>query len=156
VCAVVVFRKKSGAPSPSSGFNMLQTKSKTRDQGLRSNVKDLATADFGQIGRWVFLAFVPSSLMLGVTTFMTTDIAAVPLLWVIPLALYLLSFILVFAGRQIVPHRWMVRSLPLAALALLLCLLIGAKTPIWAVMAVQLAAFFIAAMACHGELARLR
>src|SRR4029450_8698326 len=40
--------------------------------------------------KWVALAFVPSSLMLGVTTHITADIAAVPLLWVIPLALYLL------------------------------------------------------------------
>jgi hypothetical protein len=47
--------------------------------------------------RWVALAFVPSSLMLGVTTYATTDVAPIPLLWVIPLALYLLSFILVFA-----------------------------------------------------------
>ncbi len=46
---------------------------------------------------WIALAFVPSSLMLGVTTYFTTDIAAIPLLWVAPLAIYLLSFILVFA-----------------------------------------------------------
>jgi hypothetical protein len=47
--------------------------------------------------RWVALSAVPSSLMLGVTTYMTTDIAAIPLLWVLPLALYLLTFIIVFA-----------------------------------------------------------
>jgi spermidine synthase len=47
--------------------------------------------------RWVLLAFVPSSVMLGCTTHMTTDIAAVPLLWILPLALYLASFILVFS-----------------------------------------------------------
>src|SRR5579883_813963 len=47
--------------------------------------------------RWVALAFVPSSLMLGATTYITTDIAAIPLLWVTPLALYLLSFIIVFS-----------------------------------------------------------
>jgi hypothetical protein len=46
---------------------------------------------------WVALAFVPSSLMLGVTTYMTLDVAAIPLLWVLPLALYLLSFVIVFA-----------------------------------------------------------
>src|SRR4051812_31700007 len=46
--------------------------------------------------RWILLAFVPSSYLLGVTTYITTDIAAVPLLWVIPLALYLLTFIIVF------------------------------------------------------------
>ncbi|HZV05616.1 MAG TPA: hypothetical protein VE999_11085 [Gemmataceae bacterium] len=47
--------------------------------------------------RWVVLAFVPSSLMLGATTYITTDIAAIPLLWVTPLALYLLTFIIVFS-----------------------------------------------------------
>jgi hypothetical protein len=46
--------------------------------------------------RWILLAFVPSSLMLGVTTYVTTDIASVPLLWIIGLTLYLLTFILVF------------------------------------------------------------
>ncbi len=46
---------------------------------------------------WIALAFVPSSLMLAVTTYLTTDIASMPLLWVLPLGLYLLSFILVFA-----------------------------------------------------------
>ena len=50
--------------------------------------------------RWVLLAAVPSSLMLGVTTYISTDISAIPLFWVIPLSLYLLSFIFVFcAGR---------------------------------------------------------
>jgi hypothetical protein len=49
--------------------------------------------------RWVALAFVPSSLLLSVTTFLSTDIAATPLLWVIPLSLYLLTFVIVFARR---------------------------------------------------------
>jgi len=47
--------------------------------------------------RWVLLAAIPSSLMLGATTYITTDIAPIPLLWVLPLGLYLLSFIIVFA-----------------------------------------------------------
>ena len=47
--------------------------------------------------RWILLAAIPCSLMLGATTYMTTDIAAIPFLWVLPLAIYLLSFILVFA-----------------------------------------------------------
>lgn len=56
--------------------------------------------------RWLALSFVPSSLMLGVTTFVSTDIASVPLLWVIPLALYLLTFILVFSHWPTAPYRW--------------------------------------------------
>jgi hypothetical protein len=50
--------------------------------------------------RWLLLAFVPSSLMLSVTTYLTTDIAAIPLLWVVPLALYLLTFVLAFGRRH--------------------------------------------------------
>ncbi|WP_109806549.1 hypothetical protein [Sphingosinithalassobacter portus] len=49
---------------------------------------------------WIALAFVPSGLMLATTTFLTTDIVAVPLLWVLPLGLYLLSFVVAFATRR--------------------------------------------------------
>src|SRR6195256_4766202 len=54
---------------------------------------------------WIALAFVPSSLLLGATTYITTDLAAVPLLWVLPLATYLLSFILVFGRWPRALHR---------------------------------------------------
>ena len=62
--------------------------------------------------RWLALAFVPSSLMLGVTTYITLDIAAIPMLWVIPLGLYLLSFIIVFTR-----HPVLLRLIDVAALA---------------------------------------
>ena len=54
---------------------------------------------------WVALAFAPSSLLLGATTYVTTDIAALPLLWVLPLAIYLLSFILAFGRWPAALHR---------------------------------------------------
>ena len=53
-----------------------------------------------EIGRWVALAAVPSGLMLSTTTHLTTDIVAMPLLWVVPLGLYLLSFVIAFASRR--------------------------------------------------------
>jgi hypothetical protein len=104
--------------------------------------------------RWMALAFVPSSLLLGVTTFLTTDVAPVALLWVIPLALYLLSFVLVFARRPLVPHTWTVRALPLTVTTLVLVLAAGLVQPFW--IPVHLATFFLIALVCHGELARLR
>src|SRR5215207_1912627 len=61
--------------------------------------------------RWIALAFVPSSLMLGMTAFITTDITPVPLLWVLPLSLYLFSFVVVFSRSQRLPdllHRAMI------------------------------------------------
>jgi hypothetical protein len=104
---------------------------------------------------WMALAFIPSSLMLGVTMYLTTDIAAIPLLWVIPLALYLLTFILTFARRPIIPHSWMVRALPMAVVLLALAMSVSSVTqPIF--IPLHLVTFFLAAMACHGELVRLR
>src|SRR6266566_173717 len=55
---------------------------------------------------WIALAFVPSSLLLGVTSYITTDVASAPLLWVIPLALYLLSFVVAFARRPPIRASW--------------------------------------------------
>jgi hypothetical protein len=105
---------------------------------------------------WVILAFVPSSLMLSVTTYLTADIAAIPLLWVIPLALYLLSFVLVFARKPLVRQAWLVRILALGVLILALAMLAEATEPIWLLMPLHLGVFFVVALVCHGELARRR
>jgi hypothetical protein len=106
--------------------------------------------------RWVALAFVPSSLMLGVTTFITLDVAAIPLLWVIPLALYLLSFILVFAKWP----RWLHNALVIALPPLLLLLvfqMLSAVTPrIGVLIFFHLLVLFVVALVCHGELALSR
>jgi hypothetical protein len=104
--------------------------------------------------RWVGLAFVPSSLLLGVTTALTTDLAPVPLLWVVPLALYLTTFMLVFARRQVVPPALMVRLLPALVMALAPVIAAGLVQPFW--IPLHLLTFFVAAMVCHGALARLR
>jgi spermidine synthase len=88
---------------------------------------------------------------------MTTDIAAVPLLWVAPLALYLLSFVLAFSPRRrVLTHRLALRLLAPAILAATLLTMARAAQPLALVLGVHLLAFFVAATACHGELARLR
>jgi hypothetical protein len=106
-------------------------------------------------GIWILLAFIPSSLMLGVTTYVTTDIAPVPLFWVMPLVLYLLSFILVFAKRPVSPTRFS-RALPFAVSLVLLVTVSGLKRPGWLLVLVHLGTFFVAAVVCHGALARMR
>jgi tetratricopeptide (TPR) repeat protein len=104
---------------------------------------------------WLALSLVPSSLLLGVTTYISTDIAAIPLLWVIPLALYLLTFVLVFARRTILPLRWMLRVEPYLIVAAAGALAWHANLPIQllAIGSLQLLAFFVIAMVCHGQLA---
>ncbi|HEX7315800.1 MAG TPA: fused MFS/spermidine synthase [Pyrinomonadaceae bacterium] len=103
--------------------------------------------------RWVLLAFVPSSLVLGVTTHVTTDIVAVPLLWVIPLALYLLSFVIVFARGRTVPRGFTARAVPAAAVLVAMVYLSGASRPAWFLILFHLAFLFAAALVCHGQLA---
>lgn len=109
--------------------------------------------DAGRRARWALLSFVPSSMMLSVTTYLSTDIAAIPLLWVIPLGLYLLTFIMVFARRRLVPHRLMVEILPIVMLPLVMVLAARANEPIALVISTHLLVFFVAATVCHGELA---
>ncbi len=103
--------------------------------------------------RWVLLSFVPSSLMLGVTVYLSTDISPIPLLWVMPLALYLLTFILAFARKPLLPLRLMVKWMPLLALVLILLILAQWPLPAWALVLLHLFFFFVAASVCHGQLA---
>ncbi|MGR8933961.1 MAG: fused MFS/spermidine synthase [Gammaproteobacteria bacterium] len=106
---------------------------------------------------WLALAFVPSSLLLGLTNFISTDIAAVPLLWIIPLTLYLLTFILAFSHWGAAIHPWMLRLQPLVLLPLIAFSFINpAVLPYWINLALHSLAFFLAAMVCHGELAKAR
>jgi hypothetical protein len=102
--------------------------------------------------RWIALAFIPSSLVIAVTTYLTTDIAAVPMLWVLPLALYLLTFVLVFGSRGVVSFGPPVRLFSLVCLPV--AVLIGLETNLPAVIQVpaHLLTFFLAAMVCHTEL----
>ncbi len=105
--------------------------------------------------RWLLLAAVPSSLLLAVTTRVSTDIAAVPLLWVLPLALYLLSFVATFSRRPWIPPGIAERWLPLVLLELVAAALSGAG-PVWVTLPLNYALLFVAGLLCHGELARLR
>ena len=94
--------------------------------------------------------------MLSVTTYLSTDIAAIPLLWIAPLSIYLLTFALVFGRRRLVPHRVWVELLPVALLPLVLVLVARANEPLALVIPTHLVVFFVAAMVCHGELAQDR
>jgi hypothetical protein len=104
--------------------------------------------------RWLMLALVPSSLLLAVTTHITTDLAAVPLLWVVPLALYLLTFVVAFARRPWLRHAWMIRAQPFVLIPLVL--LFAWNLPFWLGLPLHLFGLFVSALVCHGELARLR
>jgi len=106
--------------------------------------------------RWIFLAAVPSGLLIAVTAHISTDVAAAPLLWVLPLSLYLLTWVLVFQSRPLLPHRWMLMAQPLAIAGVVMLLAIGGEQNLLLTLGGHLLCFFVIAMACHGELARSR
>ncbi len=106
--------------------------------------------------RWLLWSFAPSSLLLGATTYITTDVASVPLFWIVPLSLYLLSFVLAFARPGWAVHPFMVR-----AQALLLCVtgvnyFAEAIVHPWLVVGLHLLTFLVTAVVCHGRLAEDR
>jgi hypothetical protein len=112
--------------------------------------------------RWIGLAAVPSSLMLGITTHITTDLSPIPLIWLVPLTLYLLSFILVFSRWPVVwtdkPHTAIVYAHPVA-MALMVYFDIWASPrheELGLLVFFLVLGFFWTAMLCHGELARDR
>jgi SAM-dependent methyltransferase len=104
---------------------------------------------------WVLLAAAPSSLMLGVTTYITTDVASAPFLWVIPLALYLLTFILAFAARPAISNQTAL-VLQAAALAACAAILPFPGTNLAVNLVVHLGAFFLTALICHQALVARR
>jgi len=106
--------------------------------------------------RWIFLAAVPSGLLIAVTAHISTDVAAAPLLWVLPLSLYLLTWVLVFQSRPLLPHRLMLMLQPFAIAGVMLLLVVGGEQNLLATLGGHLVCFFVIAMACHGELARTR
>jgi hypothetical protein len=105
---------------------------------------------------WCALAAVPSGLLLAVTAHISTDVAAVPLLWVLPLALYLLTFVIVFQRRPLIPHWLAVALQPFFIIALVAVIVFDPIKNIFGIVGLHCAAFFVNALVCHGELARRR
>ena len=104
---------------------------------------------------WLAYAAVPSSLMLGVTSYLTTDVASAPFIWVLPLALYLATFIVAFQARPAIPADV---TLTLQALAVAACVtVLPFMTNSFVLqLPIHLAAFFFTALMCHQALVARR
>lgn len=139
-CALVVWRRAPGreqaAPAPEAMQATAAARRPTRWQAVR----------------WVFIAAVPASLMLGATTFITTDVASAPLLWVVPLSLYLVSFMVTFGRRVHVPPRPAGLLAAAATVALLLVELKLLDASELQRVGIHLAALLFAAVLCHSLL----
>lgn len=103
---------------------------------------------------WIAAAAIPSSLILGVTLHISTDVASAPMLWVVPLALYLVTFIVAFARNGAALEKWSL-AFHVPALALLLASYYAAGNWVFALAGV-LIGYFFSALICHQALARSR
>lgn len=138
-CGVLLLRSPNALPSAS-------------EQGAAVE----APPTWGDAATWVGLAAVPAGLLIAVTAHISTDVAASPLLWVIPLALYLATFVIVFQTRPLLPHRWTIAVEPAFIILLMVVLVFGGIDYIFLTVGGNILAFFVIALACHGELARRR
>jgi hypothetical protein len=101
-------------------------------------------------------AFIPSALLVALTAHISTDVAAAPFLWVVPLALFLLTFVITFARRPLIPHSLMLLLQPMFVIPLAILATWG-QAQMWALFLVlNLVGYFVVAMVCHGELVRKR
>ena len=123
---------------------------------LRGETMQASAPTWSQWGRWVFLAAIPSGLLVAVTAHISTDVAAAPLLWVLPLSLYLLTWVLVFQQKPLIPHRWVLLIQPLAIAGVIYLLTWSGEHNLLTTLGGHLLCFFVIAMGCHGELARQR
>jgi spermidine synthase len=135
---------------------------KVREAGVPAqpvHAGDAAAADsltWERRATWIALAFIPSSLMLAVTTYFSTDIAPVPLFWIAPLALYLLTFVAAFGTRAAALRSIADRFMPLVVLPLVVLMVARVGLPLALAIPLHLGAFTLAALVCHGRLAALR
>lgn len=108
---------------------------------------------WSEIAMWVFLSFIPCSLMLGVTLYITTDVAATPLFWVLPLALYLLTFVISFSEKPILSNQWVTRNCFFFLLFPMVGFILGVnQVRAWQTVLFHLVSFFMLALLCHSQL----
>jgi hypothetical protein len=149
ICAGLAFQQF--IPLNHAGWGAVASAENSDD--VRSPTDDL---NFARRIRWVLLSFVPSSLLLGVTTYITTDIASAPLFWMVPLVLYLLSFVIAFACPAWAANPFLVRRQAFLLLGTAITVFTRANTPAWVILPLHLLSFFVTALICHGMLAQDR
>ncbi len=128
-----------------------------RDAGTAASSETLTVKiDWPARLRWMGLAAVPSGLLVAVTAHISMDIAAAPFLWVMPLALFLLTFVLAFARKPFFSIDQLSAIVPLLAAFVFASPLIGGYLPVWATLAAHLSLFFFAALLAHSVLVSFR
>lgn len=136
----------------------LSLRERVRDAQEKKDVPDVAPPSLKQKLEWIALAFFPSSLLLGVTTHITSHIFPAPMMWVIPLGLYLVTFIIAFGSGKFFKLQSFSVIHP-AAVALVIAAMLSNKPELNSsgfALVIHMGIFFVTAMMCHMRLAALR
>ncbi|HIK21538.1 MAG TPA: fused MFS/spermidine synthase [Synechococcus sp. M44_DOE_062] len=141
-----------------SGVGLLLSRNSVAEQQERGADSQGSGADLGDLTvswrerwRWAGLAFLPAGLLVAVTTLLTTDVAAVPLLWAIPLGIYLLTFMLAFGGIH--PNEWILGTTALLACGAVGTQVLGWVRPGFLLLPLHLTTFGLVSWGCHSQLA---
>lgn len=121
-----------------------------------STPSDFMEVTFARRLRWVLWSLVPSSLLLGVTSYVTTDVASAPLFWVAPLTAYLLSFVVAFAHPSWAANTSLIRLQAFLLLGVASTVFLNATQPAWFILPLHLISFFVTSLICHGQLVKDR
>lgn len=135
LCAVRLNRTEAREPAPNEGLKTTISRS------------DRAT--------WIFVAAGPTAMLGGLTTFLTTNVSPIPLLWVLPLALYLITFVIAFSNRLKRGYLFKYGATA-ATFVTVILMMLGKNNPPVFIMPLHLAGYFLTALACHYELGRSR
>ncbi len=122
----------------------------------QASTDEAAEAGNRSPAKWAVLGFVPSGLLVAVTAHISLDVAAAPFLWVMPLALFLLTFVIVFRLKPLVTPATTGRLVPIFAAIAVVSIFGHNLLPVWANLATHLVFYFVAALHCHGLLFEVR
>ncbi len=102
--------------------------------------------------RWIVLAAVPSALLMGVINFLAQNIAPIPFLWIVPMSLYLLTFVVAFSAKRKFGTKWLARATPILITSLLLPLVLESTEPLIAMAILHLVTVSVLMLCCHMTL----
>src|SRR5262249_40033279 len=120
--------------------------------GMRTSDQAKTAPTWRQKLMWLALSFFPSSLLVGATSHITTDVAPAPFLWAPPLLIYLLTFVIALGQNPLIPHQLAMVRAPLGPAFAMVSVSNGVVIPLGVAIFADLFALFILALACHGEL----
>lgn len=146
------------------GFIVFKQNGKVASEALKASVEKLSNVAEVAIEKlslkrqfwWIFLAFIPASLQLGLVSHITTDVASFPLLWIIPLMIYLATMIAAFARKSRKPPRWAIIGGSLFTIASIYLALSGQPASpffVMTTMSLFMVTLALVSYAAHGSLA---